>query len=993
METVGDERLRASNSLKQLEEAALMLEDLSKSNESKLLSAGFPSRLSVILNSINSIPSRDDAERLLSAGVSMWNSIISIDEPNLEEETMKALVRVRHVAVDCMYMSTTALGGISARYNIDDLTLLKFYTACGQKYAAEIGDMDCAEVCFAKAKEFASKAVNEAHMLGPEKLDLSRAMFDLLIGRAECCWERGDSETAERYVNDARTYLHDLPGEFEFLATVEYNFGLFAYQEKQTDRALKWLRRSIETRCDQKNQLRNNVKQAKTMRLAGVCLLALRKYEESWNMMKHAEETHHDPIGSYLLLKLSIITKKTNASDLLLEIIEDSESTIDVCVAAVSLFGDAQRVSEAADGYKALYEKFDGDPRTQACVIGPRYFEALAAIGKIDKALMVLETCSSYISRLGEMNEWKTEVPKAIEIDDDNGQDQVSQFLRWSALLLSIGSAQADRKDFKSSALLLTKALSLARTAKDVSARRASSSAQPYPIPENVVLANEARICRLASSCALCSISEKKQSIKMMERNSEELEKDDKLMLELSLEHARRSKELEPDDYSPRLLLFRTHLIAGNYTEAASELENSSTEIRTFDAGALAEAACAARDVGSTTAVIAVLRCVIAMDTSILLKTLDSSINSPPHGFYGTVLLACINLQLRNMSGREGNDSATVESEDCDADIDAVQDLFHTLESGLQGIKQLGVDVAFDKSTIPEETIAYLVNVSWNAGRDAGTKMRYVLWDSFFAVCYEFTMFQQENIDVFQTRRMSKLMSACANIENPKSDTSNYEKARVLLQDARRDSQKMRLLSSADDEDPLGGVLLMLEARCCTGCGDLEGLSKIIETSMHQEVGAGVLEQLAAVCYHFSHGKSHDSQISARCADLTTALLSKASDRRLCEEDKDINALAITMREHLGIELSRGASTARSYNVFRKIAGVVLEYGDQYPVDERRWLVAVGWDRAQMHKQLGKIAEAKRWCELVLKVVADSIQLSTYRPRLDAFMKSVSYDT
>lgn len=921
----------------------------------------------------------------------MWNSVISIEGPNLDEETMKALIRVRHVAVDCMYMSTTALGGISARYSIDDLTLLKFYTACGQKYVAEIGDMDCADVCFSKANDFAKKAANETDMLDTEKFDLSRAMFDLLIGRAECSWERGDSETAESYVNDARSYLHDLPGEFEFLATVEYNFGLFAYQEKQTDRALKWLRRSIETRGDQKNELRNDVKQAKTMRLAGVCLLALGKYEDSLNMMKSAEETHHDPIGSYLLLKLSIITKKKNAFDLLLKVIEDTDSTIDVCVAAVSLFGDAQRVSEATDGYEALYKKFDGDPRTQACMIGPRYFEALTAVGKIDDALKVLETCSLFILRRGEVND-SAEIPKVKENDDDNGDDQVSQFLRWSALLLSIGSAQADRKDFKSAALILTKALSLARTAKDVSARRASSSTHPYQVPENVVLDNEARVCRLASSCALCSIGNKNQAFKLFPKTDPTpLDKDDKLMLDLSLEHARRSKELEPDDYSPRLLLFRAHLMAGNYTEAASELESSSSEIRSFDPGALAEAACAARDVGSTSAVIAVLRCIIAMDTSILLKPNDSNIKSPPKGFYGTVLIACINLQVRSTSGPGSSDSAIVESEECDTDIDAVRDLLHILKAGLKGIKRLGVDVAFDESAMPEDKIAYLVNVSWNAGRDAGTKMRYVLWDSFFATCYEFTMFQQENISVFQTRRMSKLMSACANIENPKSDTSNYEKARVLLQDARRDSQKMRLLNSADEEDPIEGVLLILEARCCTGCGDLEGLSKVVEISVQQEVGPGVLEQLAAVCYNFTDGKGHDSQVSARCADLTTALLSKASDRRLCAEDKDINALAITLREHLGVELSRGGSTARSYNVFRKIAGVVMEYNDRYPVDERRWLVAVGWDRAQMQKQLGKIAEARRWCELVLKVVADSIQLSAYRPRLDAFIKSVSH--
>ncbi|KAI0564707.1 Meiosis specific protein Spo22/ZIP4/TEX11 [Gracilaria domingensis] len=1028
METVGDERIRAAKSLRKIEEVALMLEELSKSSGEKSLSSGFPNRMSSILNSISSISSRDEAERLLAAGtcksdlkftsvflnlgpdlrfsdklipyectgVSIWNSVISAEAQPLEKETIEILVRVRHLAVDCMYMSTTALDGISARYNIDNLSLLKFYTACGQKYVAELNDVDNAELCYSKASEFATIVLKETVTTNSDQIALSRVLFDLLLGRAECSWEREEFQAAEDYVQEARKYLDDLPGEFEFLATVEYNFGLFTYQEKETMRALKWLQRSMQTRGDPSNKSMNEQKQAKTMRLAGVCLLALQRYEESWEMMRKAEETHHDPVGSYLLLKLSIITKKENAVDDMMSVIEDNESDVDVCVAAVSLFGDAQRVSEAVLGYEALFKRFEGDFFVQACTIGPRYFEALCATGKTQKALSILETCSGFISRLSEKHFQEGNDNLQDNTDDGKGS-KISQLLRWSTLLLSVGSAQADRKDFRSSVLLLTRALDLARTAKDISAHQASSSTEPLNALQNIVLENEARVCRLASSCALCSITNvtPKVDMRVSDGNSESseqktLKEGRNLMLSLSLQHASRAKELEQDDYSPRLLLFRTHLLSGNHAKAAQELEESCTEIRSFDPGALAEAACAARDIGSTASVVAVLRCILALDTDLWMKSIDSTTGSPPNGFYGTVLLACVKLQQRTPENCNAEHSEAHASELAERVGNTSENVLSTLRLGLNGVSKLGLDVAFNKSEDFEEKISYLVNVSWNEGREAGMNLHYEMWEAFFTVCYELSMFQRESEDVLQTKRMARLMSACANVENPDSKMEDFERARTQLQQARKISQRLGALSHLEGEDPIEGVLLFLEARCCVGSQDMEGLRQIVQMALEKDVTAGVLEQLAAVCFNFRIPRDGNSDLSAKCIDLTTSLLAKAGDRRLCDEKKDLESLSLTLREHLGVELSRGCDRARSYQVYRKIAGVVVEYGDKYPISERRWLVATGWDRTQMFKQLGQNEEATRWCELVLTIIKDSIPLSTYRPRLEAFLTSLS---
>lgn len=58
----------ANDVLQQLEDEIIIVEDASKSKHSSPLSASFPDRLSALLNSLQTILSRDDAERLLSIG-------------------------------------------------------------------------------------------------------------------------------------------------------------------------------------------------------------------------------------------------------------------------------------------------------------------------------------------------------------------------------------------------------------------------------------------------------------------------------------------------------------------------------------------------------------------------------------------------------------------------------------------------------------------------------------------------------------------------------------------------------------------------------------------------------------------------------------------------------------------------------------------------------------------------------------------------------------
>lgn len=129
METAGEQRVRAGESLAELEAASERLASAAQTNPPQLPSADLPRDVAEILNTgLTTISSREDAERLLAAGVAMWNSVIVFEGTDHDQDAKETLARSRHVSVDCIYMASTVLGGISAHYNIDEITLLKFYT-------------------------------------------------------------------------------------------------------------------------------------------------------------------------------------------------------------------------------------------------------------------------------------------------------------------------------------------------------------------------------------------------------------------------------------------------------------------------------------------------------------------------------------------------------------------------------------------------------------------------------------------------------------------------------------------------------------------------------------------------------------------------------------------------------------------------------------------------------------------------------------------------
>jgi Meiosis protein SPO22/ZIP4 like len=1064
METAGEERVRAQRSLRQLEDAAILLDQCANKDPPTPVSPDFPKNVSSILHELTTLSSRDDAERLLATGVSVWNTVITLEGRTVDPPSVESLVKIRHVAADAIYMATTVLGGISARFNIDEITLLRFYTSVGRKYASDVGDMEMAAVCFNKAAEFGKSAKIVASESFGGTRALSKAMFDLLLGSAECAWERDDGDRAEQLVSEASQYLAELPTECEFLASVQFNFGLFAYQAKEPRRAMEWLHKSFETRGMPCNPTMNTSKQAKTARLMGVCALALNDFEHAHERMHLAESICHDPVGAYLLLKLSILKRTDDVSDQLFRAINDPDASLEVCMGSVALLTDAQRLPEAVAGYARLFdERFATDPSALVRNIGPRYFETLCTLGQIDKALIVLESCCQSIQGLQ-----SSAVPESAPDDDNKGETDsrvaregngvhpvssrempgkinllVDEYNKWSGLVLHTASALVDRKEYRSAAVMLNRCIDMSQGVRDLSANATTDNAvgvdgnnettagqhvafhADNSSQENVILANEASVCRLAASCGLCAASDimgltiaiacgrdggapssdaAAPGSPVNEVDSTRF-KSASVLLDQAMVHAQRAKELDIDDFAARLLLFRIHLLRGDAAQAAVEMERASAEISTFDAGALAEAACEAREVGSVEAVLAVLRCII--------RGGEGPCGTTKRGFLGTVLVSAVNIVVERAGRRSGTEmtaldipASSQQHKQLQQEKDALPDvaflvveaeeLLRILSDGLASISRIGLELAFDDKVKADPALKFLADVAWNAGRHAGNSRRYEQWARFFDVCDRFSLLRHETLSVLQTRRIALLLSATAQIESDNESTQLYEEAsgklalvRKLTTDINSSAHGTVTVGARNAVDPILPLLVVLEARCCAGRKDAVGLAKIIENTITTgSPQAAVLEQLASISFDMIPNAESSTDTRLLRLDNASTALSAALDARLSTDKPDIAACSIVIRELIGVELCRVTASNRAFSALERALGLLEEH-TEYPADEKRWLTATAWDTAQMFCKTGRSSEAQRWAEAAMKCATGNAALATYIPRMQAFVSSM----
>jgi tetratricopeptide (TPR) repeat protein len=178
-------------------------------------------------------------------------------------------------------------------------------------------------------------------------------------------WQRSQQELAYNFASEAIDHIHE-PTQTLYLAIVTYNFGgehihIFSHSsssktfrsmidfcvmykrlvqlhsEKHYKEAIKWLELSVD--IYNKDSQHDKVRQAKTLRLLGTCEKPLffctilrsdtglfskancyieqSNHEKALRCIELANIEDPQPVGFYLLVKVSFLSKKSNAPEIL----------------------------------------------------------------------------------------------------------------------------------------------------------------------------------------------------------------------------------------------------------------------------------------------------------------------------------------------------------------------------------------------------------------------------------------------------------------------------------------------------------------------------------------------------------------------------------------------------------------------------------------------------------------------------------------------------
>lgn len=845
------------------------------------------------------------------AGVSLWNSVLVLDrQQGVDAATESALLAIRRIGVDLMRTALSLLGGVSARFSIDEVSLLRLYTAVAKRYGSSPqGKAAVAKECFQVAFDLAAAA----RQASPRDMAsgqvptaggaVGRALFELELAAAEFGWEcagEDDMDAVEAHVLAAATHLNAVPDRACYFASVLYNLGLHAYHQSRCADAIAWLRRSIRTRDAMGADRLDKRKQAKTARLTAVCLISSEDYDGAVECLRLAEGLAHDFAGAYLLLKVAIVTGQQDVTGLLLATLEDETVPLDIAAASLQLLTTAGRLTEAVDGYELLYKRrglAQAHETSGAREVTQRFFQTLVAAGSAQRAVEVLED-----SLVGVRNAALTDAVKSEESD------------RWLSLALDAGSSFAERQYFQLAAWVLHKALQLK-----------TSSMTLAPEKESVVH-------RLVASCCLCAYdggnvtrpldataapagaglasSDAAGGVKVVGAGSTAprgigattaagapllLQSiwSGSSLLSTAVEHAEAAKALGGKDFGAHMLLFRAHVLLGDTDAAAAEVEGVH-DLPGFSADALVAAACDTNKVAGASgraavvsALLAVLSGVAAEDETPVADRMDRDISSADAvatrkrlcrsrpqtaGFYGLVLKASVGMVLESIQ----HDASALYH------VDSGKVLLQVLEAGLACVRQLGAAEMFGDEH--ESSLGFLGDVAWNGGRAAGNAKQHAHELKFFTLCNELYDLRKPTLACLQTRKIALVLCATClldRVDAPKdaaqgcpqqgrkaaasgaTDVERINQALSAVQSAMGVIGRIQTLAAPDAKGSGMGqgtqqgvvtdsgmlLLCLLEVRCYARLQEASGLSGAVERAVQlPNCTATLLEQVGWVC-------------------------------------------------------------------------------------------------------------------------------------------------
>ena len=541
---------------------------------------------------------------------------------------------------------------------------------------------------------------------------------------------------------------------------------------------------------------------------------------------------------------------------------------------------------------------------------------------------------------------------------------------------------------------------------------KAISHAESCKIEDKVFETNMASVYRIAASSFLCAAEDLQRT--------PEVQSDDashNFPKSMAVKYGLRARTEEPEDFGTRLLLFRAFLLSNDPGRAAEELQRASTDMFEFDVGALAAAACSAKDAKATKAVLVALECILDLG-----KKSPSSLAGTPAGFYGVVLCATVELILDHCEYNEKQGPRTdltssppMSKEQGTEDlkfrnISTLQKIHTVLRKGIEGAEQLrwqrALEAASD-SPGKDEMLEFLASVSWNAARDAAMRQEWELACNLFDITFVFSDQKNNSTGKLQTMKICRLIAADALIKSAESLPLQkvrqvLEKAKSKLTDARNIITKVLQLSHDENEDSVLTYVAILQAKCLSELRDSVSLRALVYEVTGASYGtAYLLDQLGSICYHST--PRHDATSTKAnffrddMLDICMYCLDQSMKKRLSSSQVDFPTVAAALREMIKIELSR--RTERAFAFAARAVGIFEEHHKHeranendttsYPLDEGRWLTATTWETAMSLHRMNKVEDARQWASLSVRAAESDNSLAAYAPRIRQFLSTI----
>lgn len=370
--------------------------------------------------------------------------------------------------------------------------------------------------------------------------------------------------------------------------------------------------------------------------------------------------------------------------------------------------------------------------------------------------------------------------------------------------------------------------------------------------------------------------------------------------------------------------------------------------------------------VDSIKAANAFLTCVLNLPAESLIGCLKSLIP----GFYGSFLVCFVDFFTRDNATQDENELLEVSPE-------ALLLILPALEAGLRGTRDLGVEKAFGEAgSQREKAIKFLSDVCWNFGLKAKKNSMRDVSVYFFDLCYGYNMLRSENEE---SKVDSLLLASISVLRSNMKYWKMHNTAKKRLEDA-----SSLLKSNPDKQELRKSVVFLLRAMCCIEMGDDVALSCFVQEVRQQaNVDMQFLQSVADICVNYTGNHSFESsERIAQRNELASLLLKNAVDLGLSNRDEKLNDLILVQRRLILSETSRGELSNRSMQAFSIAISLIKNNALIYPSEEKRWLAAFAWDRAEMFNRLNRFIEAKLWAQSAVDVASSDSPLSIYIPRI-----------